>query len=91
VIVFPVERARWVDYGWDPILIKSKAADSSGAFLVKGLPEGDYFAVAVDGSQHDAWAGPKFLDAASAIATRFTLKWGEKKPLDLQVSKVAAK
>ena len=91
VIVFPVERARWVDYGWDPILIQSKAADSDGAFVVKGLPEGDYFAIAVDGSQHDAWTDPKFLDAASAVATRIALKWGDKKSLDLPVSKVVVK
>ena len=91
VIVFPVDRTRWVDYGADPILIKSKAADSNGAFLVKGLAEGDYFAVAVDRSQHDAWTDPKFLDAASAAATRIALKWGDKKPLDLQITKVVVK
>jgi len=91
VIVFPVERARWVDYGADPILIKSKAADSSGAFLLRGLPEGEYFAVAVDGSQHDAWTDPKFLETAAAVATRIALKWGDKKALDLPVSKVVVK
>jgi len=91
VIVFPVDRARWIDYGWDPILIRSKAGDSSGAFVMKGLPEGDYFAVAVERSQHDAWTDPKFLDAASAVATRIALKWGDKKTLDLQVSKVVVK
>jgi hypothetical protein len=91
VIVFPVDRARWVDYGYEPILIASKAADSNGAFLMKGLPEGDYFAVAVDGSQQDAWTNPAFLEAASAVATRIALKWDEKKSLDLQVSKVVVK
>jgi hypothetical protein len=91
VIVFPADRARWTDYGVDPILIKSKSADSTGAFAVKGLPEGDYLAVAVDGSLHDAWTDPKFLDAASAVATRITIKWGDKKPLDLTVSKVVVK
>jgi hypothetical protein len=91
VIVFPVDRARWTDYGSDPLLIKSKAADISGAFLVKGLPEGDYFAVAVDRSQHDAWTDPKFLEAASAVAVRIALKWGDTKTLDLQVSKVVVK
>ena len=91
VIVFPVERARWVDYGWDPILIKAKAADSAGAFVVKGLPEGAYFAVAVEGSLHDAWTDPKFFDAASAVATRIALKWGDTKTLDLTVSKVVVK
>jgi hypothetical protein len=91
VIVFPVDRARWVDYGFDPLLIKSKAADNDGVFLMKGLPEGEYFAVAVDRSQHDAWTNPKFLEAASAVATRISLKWGDKKSLDLQVSKVVVK
>ncbi len=91
VIVFPVDRARWVDYGMDPILIASKAADTTGAFVVTGLPEGDYFAVAVDGSRHDAWTDPKFLDAATAVATRIALKWGDKKPLDLTISKVVVK
>jgi len=58
---------------------------------MKGLPEGEYFAVAVDGSQHDAWTNPTFLEAASAVATRISLRWGDKKALDLQVSKVVVK
>jgi hypothetical protein len=91
VIFFPVDRARWSDYGMDPILITSKSTDSNGAFLVMGLPEGEYFAVAVDGSQHDAWTDPKFLDAASNVATRVAIKWGEKKSLDLVMSKVVVK
>jgi hypothetical protein len=91
VIVFPVDRARWIDYGFDPLLIKSKAADHDGVFLIKGLPEGEYFAVAVDRSQHDAWTNPTFLEAASAVATRIALKWGDKKAIDLQVSKVVVK
>jgi hypothetical protein len=91
VIVFPADRARWVDYGIAPTLIASKAADSNGAFTLKGLPEGDYLAVAVDGSLHDAWTNPKFLEAASVMATRISLKWGEKKPLDLTMSKVVVK
>jgi hypothetical protein len=91
VIIFPVERARWTDYGTDPILITSKSADANGAFTVTGMPDGEYFAVAVDGLQHDAWADPKFLEAASIVATRFGLKLGEKKTLDLQLSKVVVK
>jgi len=91
VIVFPVDRARWIDYGWDPMLIASKAADNNGAFVLKGLPEGEYFAVAVTGAQHDAWTDPKFLEAASAVAARVTLKWGETKPLDLTLAQVVVK
>ena len=91
VIFFPVDRARWTDYGMDPILIASKSADTDGAFALTGLPDGEYFAVAVDGMQHDAWADPKFLEAASAVATRVVLKLGEKKTLDLTIAKVIVK
>lgn len=91
VIVFPVARARWIDYGMDPLLIRSRAADSSGAFVFSGFPEGEYFAVAVDGLLHDAWRDPQFLEAASVVATRFSLKTGEKKSLDLPISKVVVK
>jgi hypothetical protein len=91
VIVFPVDRARWVDYGADPLLIRSKSADQNETFLLKNLPEGEFFVVAVDRSLHDAWRDPKFLEAASAVATRVSLKWGDKKTVDLQLSKVAAK
>lgn len=91
VIVFPVDRTRWINYGFDPLLIKSKAADNDGVFLVRGLPEGEYFAVAVDRAQHDAWTNPAFLEAASAVATRISLAWGDKKALDLQVSRVVVK
>ena len=91
LIAFPVDRARWLDYGLDPMLIASRAADSAGAFALRGLPEGEYFVVAVDGSLHDAWMDPKFLEAASAAATRIALKWGDTKTLDLTMSKVVVK
>jgi hypothetical protein len=91
VIAFPVDRARWINFGPEPERIQSRSADSAGAFDISGLPEGDYFVVAVDPSQHDAWTDPKFLEAASAVATRVSLKWGDKKTLDLAISKVPGK
>jgi hypothetical protein len=91
VIAFPVDRARWTDYGWDPTMIISKSLDSAGAFVVTGLPEGDYFVVAVPSSQHDAWTDPAFLDAASKVATRVSLKWGDKTSVDLSIAKVVVK
>jgi hypothetical protein len=91
VIAFPVDRARWTDYGWDPTMIISKSLDSAGAFVVTGLPEGDYFVVAVPSSQHDAWTDPAFLDAASKVAKRVSLKWGDKTSVDLSIAKVVVK
>ncbi len=91
VIVFPADRTGWTDYGWSPTKIQSKTVDTTGAFLIRGLPEGDYFVAAVPLSQHDAWTDPRFLEAASAVATRVSLKWGDKKVIDLTVNVVSVK
>jgi hypothetical protein len=91
VIVFPADRSGWTDYGWSPTKIQSKTVDRAGAFLMRGLPEGDYFVIAVPPSQHDAWTDPRFLEAASAVATRVSLAWGDKKAIDLTVSVVSVK
>jgi hypothetical protein len=85
VIVFPVNRTRWTRYGWDPPDFRTVRAASDGSYLVENIPQGEYFVVAVDGSELDAWVDPKWLAQASAQAARLSIKWGEKKTLDLVV------
>jgi hypothetical protein len=79
VIVFPVERDQWRRYGFTPARIRSVAIDPDGAFRLRGLPAGEYFVVAVDASQMDAWHDPAFLEKAAAVAPRVTIGWGETK------------
>jgi hypothetical protein len=85
VIVFPADRNQWSRYGLRPNRLRGVPLSGTPAFLVDNLPAGDYFAVAVNLSQLGAWQDPRFLDRAAALATRFTLDWGEVKTLDLSL------
>jgi hypothetical protein len=91
VFAFPVEQDRWANYGWTPLRIRSVPAGSSGSYRVENLPEGDYFVIAVDASKGNAWLDPKFLAAAAPLATRVSVKWGEKPSVDLKVIDVVVK
>jgi hypothetical protein len=91
VIAFPVDRARWVNYGWQARRFRTTRAGSDGAFQITGLPAGDYYFIAVDASQIDAWTNPAFLQAATSLATRVTLHWDSKIALNLRVTTVVAR
>jgi hypothetical protein len=91
VIAFPVDPALRTNYGWNPRRFKTARSSTAGTFTMSGLPEGDYFVIAVDRSQIDAWTDAKFLAAAEPLATRVSLKWGEQKSVDLTVNTVKVK
>jgi hypothetical protein len=91
VIAFPIERERWINYGWSPPRLRSARSGSTGAYQLQQLPEGEYFLIAVDGLKVNAWTDPKFLAAAVPQATRVSIKWGDKKTQDLAVVEVVVK
>jgi hypothetical protein len=93
VFVFPVEPDRWTNYGWTPLRLRSVPAGSTGSYRVDkpGLPEGEYFVIAVDAAKGNAWLDPKFLAAAAPLATRVSVKWGEKSEVNLKVVDVVVK
>jgi hypothetical protein len=83
VIAFPVEREQWSGYGFTPVRIKLADAGTGGAFTLTGMPAGEYYLVAVDSRQSDAWQDPKFLERAAGGASRVSLAWGDTKNVDL--------
>jgi hypothetical protein len=83
VMAFPVDRARWTNYGWSARQFRTTRAGSTGAFTLQLYAAGEYFLVAVDATKVDAWTNPKFLEAAVPFATRVTVGWGETKSADL--------
>jgi hypothetical protein len=85
VIVFPVEREQWSNYGFIPDRLKAIQVTNAGVYRFQSLPAGDYFAVAVGPDLIDGWKDPAFLEKASRVATRITLAWGENKTQDLRV------
>jgi hypothetical protein len=90
VIAFPVEKRQWSQYGFTPLTIKA-ASFVGPRYSLTGLPPGEYYVVAVDAAFGDAWRDPAWLDAASHVATRVTLKWEEPVTIDLSLSRVQVK
>ena len=90
VIAFPVEKRQWSRYGFTPLTIAA-ATFLGQRYTLTGLPPGEYFVIAVDAASGGAWRDPAWLDAASRVATRVTLKWEEPVTVDLSLSRVQVK
>jgi hypothetical protein len=82
-VVFPADRIRWSNYGLQPARLRSGPSSTTGTFSLAGLPAGDYFLLAVTDDQASRWKDPAFLDAASRVATKVTLNWGDTRTQDL--------
>ena len=91
VIVFPVNRERWTNYGWSPTALWSQPIGGAGTYRLQYLPAGEYYVVAVPPAQAKAWTDPKFLQAAVAQAVKLSVAWGDQKTLDLRIGEVAVK
>jgi hypothetical protein len=87
VIAFPVDRARWTNYGFQPSLLRSTTAGGDGRFELT-LPGGDFYLVALGADRADGWQDPAFLDIAARSATRVSLEWGETTSQTLPFSEV---
>ncbi len=88
VIAFPAEREQWSRYGFTPQRIKRAPVANTSRYVLRPLPAGDYFVIAVDADSEDGWKDPAFLDAAQAIASPVRLEWGDTKTIDLTLAKV---
>ena len=86
VIAFPTDRTLWTNYGLRPARLRSAQINTGGAFTLP-IPAGDYFVVAIEQASTD-WMDPKFLEAASALASRVPLARAENKSVDLSISTV---
>lgn len=88
VIYFPTDPTYWRRYGRQPERLRSVAV-RLGRFVVPDVPAGEYYLVAVEEGLGGYWTDPAFLEAASKVATRVSLQWGETKIQDLVVREVA--
>lgn len=88
VLVFPANPATWIDFGADPPRMRYVRVSVDGAYAVKGLPPGDYLAVAVKDEDTDRWQMQPILERLSRSATKFTLTIGGKQALDLRTSQI---
>jgi len=84
VMVFPVDRAGWADFGVSSRRLSSVRVDRSGAFALRGLPGGEYFVVAVPDELTVDWQSPPWFDAASRLASRIKVTDGGSSSIDLR-------
>jgi hypothetical protein len=85
VIHFPVEPSQWSNFGLQPTKLRATTASTTGAYALRQLPAGDYYVIAVDGEQIDAWKDPAFLERAARGATRVSVDWGATNTQDLVI------
>ena len=85
VIVFSTESDKWSE---DSRFVRSARPDQQGQYQIKGLPGGEYFAVAIDYVQDGTWNDPEYLESIRGRALRFLLSDAEARTVGLKVTAV---
>jgi hypothetical protein len=88
VIIFPAAREQWTNQGRNTLRIVTGLSSADGLVSFARLPAGDYCVVAVTPSKANSWVDPAFLAAASTVATRVSVGWGETRVVSLKVETV---
>ncbi|MEZ5319495.1 MAG: carboxypeptidase-like regulatory domain-containing protein [Vicinamibacterales bacterium] len=91
VVLFPVDRRLWTNYGREPARLRSALAGSDGSFSFASLQAGEYFVAAVAvvaGSTPAPWQTPGWLANAAANAERVTVDWGGHATVSPRVAEV---
>lgn len=83
VVIFASDPQRW---GWQSRYVRVARPDQTGRFLVGGLPQGSYLAVALDYVEAGEEANTEFLERLKPLGTSVRLDEGDKKMLTLKLS-----
>jgi Carboxypeptidase regulatory-like domain len=82
VIVFADEAEKWSE---DSRFVRSARPDQQGQYQIKGLPPGEYLAVAMDYVQEGLWNDPEYLDSVRRYAQKFMLTDGASQAVALKL------
>jgi protocatechuate 3,4-dioxygenase beta subunit len=82
VVIFAADQAKW---GFQSRFVQAVRADQSGAFLAKGLPGGEYLAVALPYLEPGEEGDPEVLERLRPQATGVTIDDGQAKTLNLKL------
>ena len=82
VIVFAENDEKWGDAS---AFVRTARPDQQGRYELRGLPAGDYLAVALEYVQNGMWNDPQFLESLRRDARRFSLGDGGSHSLSLNV------
>ncbi|HEY7475614.1 MAG TPA: carboxypeptidase-like regulatory domain-containing protein, partial [Vicinamibacterales bacterium] len=82
VVIFPTDNRAWT-YN-NPRRVRMTRASKSGTYTFNGLPDGDYFLIAIPEEVASDWQDPRFLEVMSREATRISMVEGDKRTQDLE-------
>ncbi len=82
VVLFASDASKW---GWQTRFVRAARPDQSGTFLAKGLPAGEYLAVALEYLEPGEESDPEVLERLRPQATAINIGDGEAKTLNLKI------
>jgi hypothetical protein len=83
VILFPVDRERWYETSRR---MRAVRPDQRGQWEVKGLPAGEYLAVALDYVEDAAWNDPDYLESLREYGRTVTIREGAAQSVSLELT-----
>lgn len=82
VVVFAADAEKWFD---GSRYVRAARPDVLGQYAIKGLPPGDYLAVAIDYVQDGLWNDPEYLESIRRNGQKLTLGEGESRAISLKL------
>ena len=82
VLVFPSDADKWFETSRT---IRAARPDQQGRWEVKGLPAGDYLAIALDYVEDGAWNDPEYLERLRPASARVAIAEGGSQTVALKV------
>jgi hypothetical protein len=68
--VFASDPEKWSD---DSRFVRSVRPDQDGKYQIRGLPPGEYLAVAIDYVEEDMWNDPEYLESIQRYGQKLML------------------
>jgi protocatechuate 3,4-dioxygenase beta subunit len=82
IIVFAADAEKWSE---DSRYVRSARPDQQGQYQIKGLPPGEYLAVAVDYVQDGMWNDPEYLESIRRHGQKLTLVDASTQTIQLRI------
>jgi hypothetical protein len=82
VVIFARDSGQW---GYGSRYLSSGRADQAGRYRIRGLPPGNYYAIALEYLEPGENMDPEFLERCRNRATEFSLNEGQIRSLDLKL------
>lgn len=82
IVIFAADRHTWFE---GSRFVRAVRPDQKGRFQAKGLPPGEYLAVALEYVEDGTWNEPEFLDSIQQYAEKISLEVEQPRTLSLKL------